>query len=114
VSTPISEGFLASDQLAVHLLPLRFLYRTTELLNFRTALQAHPRAAELQTRLDTLVQVLTRYKIPVVTLKNLTLDEVWPIFARINSSGRSFSTYDLMVAATWSRGHGLASGHQVG
>lgn len=113
-AAPDSEGFAASYDLlaedfvqaatpAVHLFPVRFLYRTTELLNFRTALQSHPRATELQNRLDALVQVLTRYKIPVVTLKDLTLDEVCPIFERINSSGTRLSTFDLMVAATWSR-----------
>jgi hypothetical protein len=37
----------------------------------------------------------------VVTLKDLTIDEVCPIFERINSSGTRLSTYDLMVAATW-------------
>jgi hypothetical protein len=40
--------------------------------------------------------------IPVVTLKDMTVEEVCPIFERINSSGTHLSTYDLMVAATWS------------
>src|SRR5580704_11353184 len=39
---------------------------------------------------------------PVVTLKDLTVEQVCPIFERINSSGTRLSTYDLMVAATWS------------
>ena len=30
------------------------------------------------------------------------MEEVCPIFERINSSGTRLSTYDLMVAATWS------------
>lgn len=46
--------------------------------------------------------MLTNYRIPVVTLKELTVEEVCPIFERINSSGTRLSTYDLMVAATWS------------
>ena len=37
-----------------------------------------------------------------MTLKDLTVEEVCPIFERINSSGTRLSTYDLMVAATWS------------
>jgi hypothetical protein len=37
-----------------------------------------------------------------VTLKDLTIEEVCPIFERINSSGTKLSIYDLMVAATWS------------
>jgi hypothetical protein len=56
----------------------------------------------LQDRLDSLVRVLSGYRLPVVTLKNLELDEVCPIFERINSSGTRLSIYDLMVAATWS------------
>ena len=82
--------------------PLRKLLVTTDLLNFRTALQAHKDAVALQTRLDELISAFTQYKLPVVYLKDLSLDEVCPIFERINSSGTKLSTYDLMVAATWS------------
>ncbi len=49
-----------------------------------------------------MIEVLTNYRVPVVTLKDLTVEEVCPIFERINSSGTRLSTYDLMVAATWS------------
>jgi hypothetical protein len=55
----------------------------------------------LQARLDGLIDVISNYRIPVVTLKELTVEEVCPIFERINSSGTKLSTYDLMVAATW-------------
>jgi hypothetical protein len=40
-------------------------------------------------------------------LKDLSIDEVCPIFERINSSGTKLSTYDLMVAATWSESFDL-------
>ncbi len=82
---------------------MRWLYQTTKLLNFRTALQAHPDADTLQERFDSMVQVFTRYQIPVVTLRDLTIEEVCPIFERINSSGTRLSIFDLMVAATWSK-----------
>lgn len=99
----VADTFVAAPgEPRVHVFPLRLLYRTTDLLNFRTALQTHPDAAALQERLDHLVSVLTRYKVPVVILKDLTVEEVCPIFERINSSGTRLSTYDLMVAATWS------------
>ncbi len=99
----INEQFVEMPEVPpLHVFPLRRLYDTTDLLNFRTALQAHPEGGLLQQRLDELVQVLTRYKLPVVTLKHLTLLEVCPIFERINSSGTDLSTFDLMVAATWS------------
>ncbi|CAN5147865.1 DUF262 domain-containing protein [soil metagenome] len=90
-----------------HQFPLRWLYQTTPLLNFRTGIQELPDAAELQNRFDSLVNVLTGYQIPVVTLRDLTLEEVGPIFERINSSGTPLSIFDLMVAATWSDGFDL-------
>jgi hypothetical protein len=83
--------------------PLRSLYSTTKVLNFRTGLQAHKSPDMLQARLDELIDSFTKYKLPVVILKDLTVDEVCPIFERINSSGTKLSVYDLMVAATWSQ-----------
>jgi hypothetical protein len=81
---------------------MRWLYDTTKLLNFRTALQSHPQKDAFNKRFDAMYQAITTYQIPVVTLKDLTIEEVCPIFERINSSGTRLSTYDLMVAATWS------------
>lgn len=83
------------------LFPLRKLFNTTSLLNFRTSLLTQSNVSTLQERLDDLIAAFTHYKLPVVTLKDLTIDEVCPIFERINSSGTRLSTYDLMVAATW-------------
>jgi hypothetical protein len=101
----LKQEFVTSDDAhrALHQFPMRWLYRTTELLNFRTALQSHPRAAELQTRLDQLIHIFSSYQIPVVILKDLTVEEVCPIFERINSSATQLSIFDLMVAATWSK-----------
>lgn len=87
--------------------PLRKLYETTALLDFRTALQTHDDKDVLQARLDQLIRAFTTYKIPTVILKDLDVVEVCPIFERINSSGTKLSTYDLMVAATWSNGFDL-------
>jgi len=84
------------------LFPMRLLSNTTKVLNFRTGLQTDLQADTLQKRLDALIDAFSKYKLPVVTLKSLTLEEVCPIFERINSSGTKLSTYDLMVAATWS------------
>jgi hypothetical protein len=113
-AAPASGGFAASYDLEKevflrstasfenHVFPLRSAYQTTELLNFRTGLVAHPDGKVLQARLDALLECITKYKLPVVTLKDLTVEEVCPIFERINSSGTRLSTYDLVVAATWS------------
>jgi hypothetical protein len=87
----------------LHLFPLRWIFVTTKLLNFRTALASHPKASALQERLDAFIETIINYRIPVVTLKDLSVEEVCPIFERINSSGTRLSTFDLMVAATWTQ-----------
>ncbi len=115
LGAPVSEGgFAAAYDLEqevfvelpatpqLRLFPLRLLHVTSRLLDFRTALQTHPKGAELQLRLEALIETFSDYRIPVVRLKDLTVEEVAPIFERINSSGTRLSTYDLMVAATWS------------
>jgi len=81
--------------------PLRLMYDTTKLLDFRTDLRLQTNGPALNEALDALVHAITNYRLPVVTLKDLKVEEVCPIFERINSSGTRLSTYDLMVAATW-------------
>ena len=99
----VGETFIRRpDSHSPHIFPLRILYDTTRLLNFRAGLVSHAQSETLQLRLDQLIEVVTNYRIPVVILKDLSLEEVCPIFERINSSGTPLSTYDLMVAATWS------------
>jgi hypothetical protein len=105
----IDEEFLlpSTHSHSITEFPMRWMYKTTQLLNFRTALQSHPNATMLQPRLDELVHVFNSYQIPVVTLKNLTVEEVCPIFERINNSATKLSIFDLMVAATWSKAFDL-------
>lgn len=99
-----AESFIpVSVNRQLYQFPLRWMFHTTELLNFRTGLLTSPDSAEYQVRLDAMINAFTNYRIPVVTLKDLTVGEVCPIFERINSSGTRLSTYDLMVAATWGR-----------
>lgn len=95
--------FQLPDNPQLHRFPLRLMFNTTQLLNFRTGLMTSPHAAVYQARLDSMIDAFTNYRIPVVTLKDLTVGEACPIFERINSSGTRLSTYDLMVAATWGR-----------
>ncbi|QHG70111.1 DUF262 domain-containing protein [Ensifer adhaerens] len=91
---------VGTDALQIHHFPLRYVYRTTDLLNFRTALQTLDDREVLQERLDALIGAITGYRIPVVELRDLTVEEVCPIFERINSSGTRLSTFDLIAAAT--------------
>jgi hypothetical protein len=98
------ESFLRlTDSPTLREFPLRKLFNTTQLLNFRAAIQTEIKASIYQQRLDALIGAFSDYRIPVVTLKDLSVEEVCPIFERINSSGTRLSTYDLMVAATWNR-----------
>lgn len=83
--------------------PLRWMFDTTKLLDFRTGLTTYPKHEEYQRRLDLIISSFTNYRIPIITLKELSIEEVCPIFERINSSGTKLSIYDLMVAATWSQ-----------
>lgn len=94
---------VATDVKQIHHFPLRYIYRTTDLLNFRTALQSLDDREVLQERLDALISAITGYRIPVVELRDLNVEEVCPIFERINSSGTRLSTFDLIAAATWSK-----------
>tara|TARA_E500000318_G_scaffold80740_1_gene75940 strand:+ start:490 stop:2043 length:1554 start_codon:yes stop_codon:yes gene_type:complete len=99
-----AEKFISSPPVRqVHHFPLRLTYRTTDLLNFRTALQALGEHETYQERLDALIGAITGYRLPVVELRDLSVEEVCPIFERINSSGTKLSTFDLIAAATWTQ-----------
>jgi hypothetical protein len=99
----LNEEFLLLDEKSgPTIFPMRWINDTTKMLNFRTSLLSRPDGGILRPRLDGIVNAFTKYRIPVVTLKDLTIEEVCPIFERINSSGTKLSIYDLMVAATWS------------
>jgi Protein of unknown function DUF262 len=99
----VNEEFISMADVGTSpVFPLRWINDTTKMLNFRTGLMQRQDSARLQARLDSIVDSFTKYRIPVVTLKELTIEEVCPIFERINSSGTKLSIYGLMVAATWS------------
>jgi len=90
-----------AEEYIPHVFPLRWLFDTTKMLDFRTGLKSHPEQAVFQKRLDQLINSFNNYRLPIVTLKGLSIEEVCPIFERINSSGTKLSIFDLMVAATW-------------
>ncbi len=45
---------------------------------------------------------LVRHLVPLVTLGDMSINDVAPVFERINSTGTRLTIYDLMRAATWS------------
>lgn len=57
---------------------------------------------DLKTRAEALFARFKDYKIATVTLGDMPLNDVAPIFERINSTGTRLTVVDLMRAATWS------------
>ena len=57
---------------------------------------------QLKERANTLFNRFKDYKIATVTLGDMALKDVAPIFERINSTGTPLTMVDLMRAATWS------------
>lgn len=55
-----------------------------------------------QTSIATLTERFKDYEFPVVTIRDRTNQEVCRVFQRINSSGTSLSTLELLSAWTWS------------
>lgn len=80
-----------------------------ESINLRTILDTTKLLPELQRfdqemaiKIATLTERFKDYEFPVVTIKDRTNQEVCRVFQRINSSGTSLSTLELLAAWTWS------------
>lgn len=100
------EKFVPSpEQHDPKVFPLRWAFEMTKMLDFRTSLRSYPQHQLYAERLDAVISAFNSYKLPIVTLKELSIEEVCPIFERINSSGTKLSIFDLMVAATWAHRH---------
>ena len=61
-----------------------------------------PDKEELKRRANDLFNRFKDYKIATVTLGDMSIKDVAPIFERINSTGTRLTIVDLMRAATWS------------
>jgi hypothetical protein len=61
-----------------------------------------PDKQQLKDRANALFNRFKDYKIATVTLGDMPIEDVAPIFERINSSGTPLTIVDLMRAATWS------------
>lgn len=58
---------------------------------------------QLKKNADELFNRFKDYKVAVVTLGDMSMQDVAPIFERINSTGTRLTIVDLMRAATWSQ-----------
>jgi len=86
---------------ATHL-PLNLLFETKRFLAFQNGLVQRPDGDKLIDASNVLLETFREYAIPVVTVTEAAVEDVSSIFERINSTGTKLTTYDLMVAATWS------------
>lgn len=93
--------FLHTDQVdsfLVHQIPLRRMADAPEFYR-RLGPIDDP---DMKSRADLLFTRFLQYQVPLVTLGDMSIDDVAPVFERINSTGTRLTIYDLMRAATWS------------
>lgn len=83
-------------------IPLSILFDTKKFIEFSKSISSLNDYEKLNDELTSLFETFKEYLIPVVTIKEKTIEDVCPIFERINSTGTQLDIFDLMVAATWS------------
>ncbi|MCV0439310.1 MAG: DUF262 domain-containing protein [Hydrogenophaga sp.] len=89
------------DEPAPHLFRLNKLSDPSAFFLQAATLQATGDAEGYQSALE-LFNRFKDYKVATVTLGDMSLNDVAPIFERINSTGTRLTIVDLMRAATWS------------
>jgi len=105
-----SEEFVYPKQAnLVTLFPLNKIIKTSDFIKQCMKFDHHERRDEFYRISERLLKSVKDYKIAVVKIGDMTIDEVAPIFERINSTGRKLTIVDLMMAATWSDGFDLTS-----
>jgi hypothetical protein len=82
--------------------PMNILFNTPKFRQFQQGLLMQPNSDALVEKSDRLHETFREYSIPVVTVTEADIEQVSPIFERINSTGTKLTVFDLMVAATWS------------
>ncbi|MEJ6023940.1 DUF262 domain-containing protein [Ramlibacter sp. PS4R-6] len=101
------EFTFAKKPLPIHFFPMNRLMSTSDFISQCTSFQATQQPKKYIERAEKLLQSFKDYKIAVVRIGDIPLDEVAPIFERINSTGRKLTMVDLMRAATWKDGFDL-------
>ena len=91
------------------LFPLNRIINTRDFIRQCMKFDHHDKREEFFRVAERLLKSIKDYKIAVVKIGDMTIDEVAPIFERINSTGRKLTIVDLMMAATWSNGFDLTS-----
>lgn len=93
----------------VNLFPLNKLINTSDFIRQCMKFEHHPKRDQYFSVAERLLKSIKDYKIAVVKIGDMTIEEVAPIFERINSTGRKLTIVDLMMAATWSDGFDLTT-----
>jgi len=103
-----TEQFLhPKNTLKITEFPLNKVINTSDFLAQCRAFDALDEKDLFYSRAERLLSSIKDYKIAAVRIGDMALDEVAPIFERINSSGRQLTMVDLMRAATWKGGFDL-------
>src|SRR5580658_285067 len=87
-----------TDDLPVHQVPL---HRLVDPADYFRRLAGIDDPA-IRATADLLFNRFKDYQVPLVTLGDMSIKDVAPVFERINSTGTRLTIYDLMRAATWS------------
>jgi len=96
-----SEKFLHiehTEELPAHQIPIRRLTDAAEYFRKISVIDD----PDLRSIADLLFNRFKDYQLPLVTLGDMSINDVAPVFERINSTGTRLTIYDLMRAATWS------------
>jgi len=97
----------SSEQLKICHFPMNKLLGTFDFINQCKKFENHPEKELYEKNAQRLLTSVKDYKVAAVTIGDMELNEVAPIFERINSTGRSLTIVDLMRAATWKEGFNL-------
>jgi hypothetical protein len=88
----------SADNFPIHQIPLRRLADPADYFRRLTPLDD----PQLRATADLLFNRFKDYHVPLVTLGDMSIKDVAPVFERVNSKGTRLTIYDLMRAATWS------------
>lgn len=95
------------DTFKINYFPLNKLINTSDFINQCKVFDIHEKKNTYYDRAEKLLKSIKDYKIPAVRIGDMSINEVAPIFERINSTGRKLTIVDLMRAATWKGGFDL-------
>lgn len=108
----MEEFVYPKDLRSINYFPLNKLFSTSDFIKQCMAFESTDNSAFYYRRAERLLRAFKDYKIAVVKIGDLSLDQVAPIFERINSAGRKLTVVDLMRAATWKNGFDLSESIQ--